>query len=69
MCQMEVKSGGNTTNLRNHLKRRHNETFNEREDTKKQKMDRENVNLNLIQCIIEMCIYSFSMFYKYKYIN
>lgn len=60
MCQMEVKSGGNTTNLKNHLKRKNNETLNslnEENNTKKQKIQCEHVSLNfIIQFIIKICI-------------
>lgn len=48
LCQMIVKTGGNTTNLKNHLKRKH-ETLNQsdKENNKKQKIQYE-VSLNFI---------------------
>lgn len=48
LCQMIVKTGGNTTNLKNHLKRKH-ETLNQsdKENNKKQKIQCE-VSLNFI---------------------
>lgn len=50
MCQNEVKTGGNTTNLKNHLKRKHNETLTElneiENNTKQQKIQCENDNIN-----------------------
>lgn len=58
LCQMIVKTGGNTTNLKNHLKRKH-ETLNQsdKENNKKQKIQCE-VSLNFI---IQSSIKMFSM--------
>lgn len=53
MCQIEVKTGGNTTNLKNHLKRKHEKTLNEinemSDNFKKQKMQCEHVIFNFIK--------------------
>lgn len=59
---MIVKSGGNITNLKNYLKRKH-DTLNQSdmENIKKQKIQYE-VSLNfIIQCIIKMFFYDFSI--------
>lgn len=53
MCQTEVKTGGNTTNLKNHLKRKHEKTLSEinevSDNFKKQKIQREHVIFNVIK--------------------
>ncbi|XP_011703008.1 PREDICTED: uncharacterized protein LOC105459036, partial [Wasmannia auropunctata] len=49
ICQTDVRTGGNTTNLRNHLKRKHEKTLsevNELDVIKKQRLQSEHNNTN-----------------------
>lgn len=55
ICQVNVKSSGNTTNLKNHLKRKHKEDIsimdNVQDNTKKRKTQHEHVMLNYNQVL------------------
>jgi len=51
MCQTEIKTGGNTTNLRNHLKRKHEKTLRIEEIKEINKMS-ENLKKPRLQCEI-----------------
>lgn len=53
LCQMIVKTGGNTTNLKNHLKRKH-EIFNQsdKENNKKQKIQCEVSSNAVLKCFL-----------------
>jgi len=60
MCQTEIKTGGNTTNLKNHLKRKHEKTLRIEEIKKINKM-LENLKKPRLQC--EIVISNFMITY------